>query len=68
MPGGLLISKPTCRNAYGLTGTVWGLLAGTRLPFWLRGAFIGGLILLPVAFVAQAGAALPRLAVLNERA
>ena len=56
--------------AYGLTAMVWGVVAATpypallqgqsfwtRLPFWLRGAFVGGFVLLPVGFLFQAAAA-----------
>jgi hypothetical protein len=56
---------------YGLAATVWGMVAATpyaalvhgqslwtRLPFWLQGTFIGGLVLLPAALVVQAGAAI----------
>lgn len=55
---------------YGLAGMVWGIVTATpypalfhglslwmRLPFWLQGAFIGGLVLLPVGVVLQAVAA-----------
>jgi hypothetical protein len=56
--------------AYGLAAIVWGIAAATpypallhgqslwtRLPVWLQGAFIGGLVLLPAAFLVQVGAA-----------
>jgi hypothetical protein len=56
---------------YALAATVWGMVAATpypalvhgqslwtRLPFWLQGAFVGGLVLLPAALLVQVGAAI----------
>ena len=56
---------------YGLAAAAWGIVAATpypalvhgqslwtRLPFWLQGTFVGGLVLLPAALLAQAGAAI----------
>jgi hypothetical protein len=55
---------------YGLAGLAWGIVVATpfpelfhgqglwvRLPFWLQGAFIGGLVLLPAGVVILAVAA-----------
>ncbi len=52
---------------YAVTGTVWGIAAATPfpalihgqsawmgLPFWLQGAFIGGLVLVPAGLLIQA--------------
>lgn len=52
--------------AYGAAATVWGIIGGTsyselfrgqsfwmRLPFWLQGAFVGGLVVLPLGLVVQ---------------
>jgi hypothetical protein len=49
---------------YGLAGVVWGIVAATpypalfhgkglwmRLPFWLQGVFIGGIVLLPAGVI-----------------
>jgi hypothetical protein len=39
-------------------GSTW-----QRLPYWLQGAFIGALVVLPVAFVVEVGVALARVKV-----
>jgi hypothetical protein len=57
-------------TVYGAAATVWAIAAATpypalvhgqslwtRLPFWLQGAFIGGLVIVPAGLVAQAVAA-----------
>jgi hypothetical protein len=39
-----------------------------RLPFWLQGAFIGGLVMVPAALVWEIGTALARLVLRGRRA
>jgi hypothetical protein len=69
LPAGLRIAA-AAMAAYGFAATVWGIVAATpysgllhgqslwtRLPFWLQGTFVGGLVLLPCALLVQVGAA-----------
>ncbi len=77
VPARLVLALVT---AYGITafgaGIAWHrsyvqLLQGhglvERLPYWLQGAFLGSLIVLPVAFVLEVGVALARVTVRGRR-
>jgi hypothetical protein len=70
LPSGLRIAIGALA-IYGVSATIWGvvvhtpfpaLLHGgslwTRLPFWLQGAFIGALVIVPLGLLAQTGMAL----------